>query len=99
MTECLKEISLKIELGELSSQDVNRTLIEQYLSSQRTFGECGSPDLLIRTSGERRISNFLLWDLAYTELYFTDVLWPDFKLKDLEDAISDFQNRNRRFGH
>ena len=56
------------------------------------------PDLLIRTSGEYRISNFLLWQMAYTELYFTDVLWPDFKKEDLFRAIANYQKRERRFG-
>ena len=56
------------------------------------------PDLLIRTSGEFRISNFLLWQIAYSEIYVTDKLWPDFTPKDLEDAISEFQKRDRRFG-
>ena len=56
------------------------------------------PELLIRTSGERRISNFLLWQISYAELYFTDVLWPDFSKKDLYNSIIDFQQRKRRFG-
>ncbi|MEO1253925.1 MAG: undecaprenyl diphosphate synthase family protein, partial [Bacteroidota bacterium] len=56
------------------------------------------PDLLIRTSGEMRISNFLLWQMAYTELHFTDVLWPDFRKKDLHEAILSYQKRERRFG-
>jgi undecaprenyl diphosphate synthase len=56
------------------------------------------PELLIRTSGEKRISNFLLWEIAYSELYFTEKLWPDFTKEDLYDAIYDFQNRERRFG-
>ncbi len=56
------------------------------------------PDLMIRTSGEVRISNFLLWQLAYSELWFTDKYWPEFKSEDLVDAVLDFQNRNRRFG-
>ena len=55
-------------------------------------------DLMIRTSGEHRISNFLLWQMAYAELYFTDILWPDFRKEDFYDAIIDYQNRERRFG-
>jgi undecaprenyl diphosphate synthase len=58
----------------------------------------GDPDLLIRTGGERRISNFLLWQCAYTELFFSDVLWPDFGAQALDDALSDFARRERRFG-
>jgi undecaprenyl diphosphate synthase len=61
-------------------------------------GDAPDPDLLIRTSGERRISNFLLWQLAYTEIYITDVLWPDFTRRDLDSAIRDYQGRERRFG-
>jgi undecaprenyl diphosphate synthase len=56
------------------------------------------PELLIRTSGEYRISNFLLWQIAYSELYFTDILWPDFKKEDFYEALVDYQNRERRFG-
>jgi undecaprenyl diphosphate synthase len=67
---------------------------EKYLLT-RDFPD---PELLIRTSGEYRISNFLLWQIAYSELYFTDKLWPDFRKEDLFEAIFDFQNRERRFG-
>jgi len=80
--------------GELSPADIDES----------TFGQCMSlagmvpPDLLIRTGGERRISNFLLWDLAYTELYFTDTLWPEFGPEDLDGALAFFGSRERRFG-
>jgi undecaprenyl diphosphate synthase len=60
--------------------------------------DCPDPDLLIRTSGEQRISNFLLWQVAYTELYISSVLWPDFRRRELYGAILDYQNRDRRFG-
>ena len=73
---------------------INDTLFGQYLN---TAG-IPDPELLIRTSGEYRISNFLLWQIAYTEFYFTEKLWPDFRKEDLFEAISDFQNRERRFG-
>jgi undecaprenyl diphosphate synthase len=75
-------------------KDINKDMFSGYLQT------CGmpDPDLLIRTSGEYRISNFLLWQLAYTELYFTDVLWPDFKKEDLLEAIANYQMRERRFG-
>jgi undecaprenyl diphosphate synthase len=69
-------------------------MIETYLNTSTI----PDPELLIRTSGERRISNFMLWQLAYTELYFSQVLWPDFRKKDLYEAIIDFQRRDRRFG-
>ena len=69
-------------------------MFSQYLY----FPEMPDPDLLIRTSGEYRLSNFLIWQLAYTELYFTDVLWPDFSREHLLEAIADYQRRERRFG-
>ena len=71
---------------------------EEALRSQLFTADCPDPDLLIRTSGEQRISNFLLWQLAYTELYLSPVLWPNFGRRELYDAILDFQNRDRRFG-
>lgn len=80
--------------GKLNRDDINQDLVSRYLYT----GGMPDPDLLIRTSGEYRISNFLLWQLAYTELYFTDVLWPDFKKDDLMRAIAVYQNRERRFG-
>lgn len=94
ITEAVKEIALEINQGKLKPEDINNTLFEKHLN---TIG-IPDPDLLIRTSGELRISNFLLWQLAYSELYFTSKLWPDFGKDDLYDAIIDFQNRERRFG-
>jgi undecaprenyl diphosphate synthase len=80
--------------GRLRMEDVD----EAVLSSKMFTADCPDPDLLIRTSGEQRISNFLLWQVAYTELYISNVLWPDFGRRELYDAILDFQNRDRRFG-
>jgi undecaprenyl diphosphate synthase len=80
--------------GKLKIDDINQDLVSRYLYT----GGMPDPDLLIRTSGEYRISNFLLWQLAYAELYFTDVLWPDFKKDDLFRAIAVYQSRERRFG-
>ena len=94
ITTALKQISLKIENKEISAADVNESLIESMLCTINI----PDPELLIRTSGEHRVSNFLLWQIAYTEFYFTDKLWPDFRKQDLIDAIVDFQNRERRFG-
>ncbi len=94
ITEAVKEIALEINEGKLKPEEINNTLFEKHL---KTIG-IPDPDLLIRTSGELRISNFLLWQLAYSELYFTSKLWPDFGKDDLYDAIIDFQNRERRFG-
>lgn len=90
----VKKISLKVENNEISSKDIDETLFVENLT---TFN-IPDPELLIRTSGEYRISNFLLWQIAYTELYFTNKLWPEFRKDDLHDAIIDFQNRERRFG-
>jgi len=94
ITEAVKNIALKVKNNELQIGDIDQELISSSLSTK------GIPDpsLLIRTSGEYRISNFLLWQLAYTELYFSPVLWPDFRKKDLYNAIIDFQSRERRFG-
>jgi undecaprenyl diphosphate synthase len=75
-----------------------QALTEADLASRLALGETAEPDLFIRTGGEQRISNFLLWSLAYTELYFTDTLWPDFNAKALDRAIASYQKRERRFG-
>lgn len=80
--------------GKLSPADITTELFDSYLDT----GDLPDPDFLIRTSGEMRISNFLLWQLAYTELYFTDINWPDFTISELHKALSDFQSRERRFG-
>ncbi len=80
--------------GKLPAQPIDGSTFEHYL---KTDG-IPPPELLIRTSGEKRISNFLLWQIAYSELYFTDVLWPDFRKEHLQVAIADYQNRERRFG-
>ncbi len=82
------------EKGKIASQDVSEEMIASYLD---TAG-IPDPDLLIRTSGEERLSNFLMWQLAYTEFYFTDVHWPDFSADELEKAIEKYNGRNRRFG-
>ena len=94
ITNAMKWIAEKIEKKEISSSDVNENLIESMLCTLHI----PDPELLIRTSGEHRVSNFLLWQIAYSEFYFTDKLWPDFRKQDLVDAIIDFQNRERRFG-
>ncbi|MAW21136.1 MAG: isoprenyl transferase [Flavobacteriales bacterium] len=81
-------------LENISPSIINEDLFEQYL----TTNNVPDPELLIRTSGEYRISNFLLWQIAYSELFFTETLWPDFRRNNLEDAILDYQKRERRFG-
>lgn len=89
-----RELAVKVSHGVITPDDITEELFQRHLY---TAGS-PDPDLLIRTSGEERISNFLLWQLAYTEICITDVLWPDFTRKDLEAAILDYQKRERRFG-
>lgn len=92
--EATKNIAKAVKNGEISEEDITNELYADYLSTKGI----PDPELLIRTSGEHRISNFLLWQIAYTEFYFTEVLWPDFKKEHLLEAVYNFQNRERRFG-
>jgi undecaprenyl diphosphate synthase len=92
--EAVKKIVQDAKEGVISEDDINDKTFVNYLSSS----EIPDPELLIRTSGEYRISNFLLWQIAYSELYFTPILWPDFRKENLYEAIVDFQGRERRFG-
>ncbi len=92
--DAIKKLTIDIELGKLNRKDVTEHLFESYL----TTNDIPDPELLIRTSGELRVSNYLLWQIAYSELYFTNVLWPDFRKEELYKAIVDYQNRERRFG-
>ncbi|MBI2259486.1 MAG: isoprenyl transferase [Flavobacteriia bacterium] len=94
ITNAIKEISKDVKNNKISIDKIDDELISNYLCTKH-FPD---PELLIRTSGEYRISNFLLWQIAYTELHFTDVLWPEFTNEDLYKAILDYQNRERRFG-
>jgi undecaprenyl diphosphate synthase len=94
ITEAARRISAEVTEGRLKQDSINEEVFEKYLT---TYG-IPDPDLMIRTSGELRISNFLLWQLAYTELFFTCKLWPDFGKEDFYNAIIDFQKRERRFG-
>ncbi len=94
ITDAIKRIALDVEQGKTSAQKIDDALVEQYLA---TAG-MPDPELLIRTSGEYRISNFLLWQIAYSEFYFTSKLWPDFRREDLYEAIVNYQHRERRFG-
>jgi undecaprenyl diphosphate synthase len=95
LIQSIQKIALEIQSGKISVQDINAKLLETHLA---TAG-ISEPDLFIRTSGEQRISNFFIWQLAYTELFFTDVLWPDFSVVELEKALQCFQTRERRFGY
>lgn len=90
----VKQISFEVKTGKLGPEEINNKTFEKHLC---TAG-FPDPELMIRTSGEYRISNFLLYQLAYSELYFTDTLWPDFRKENLYEAIIDYQNRERRFG-
>jgi undecaprenyl diphosphate synthase len=92
--EAAKKVALLAKNNQLKIED----LTEADFSSQLTTVGMPDPELMIRTSGEHRISNFLLWQMAYTELYFTETLWPDFRREDLFEAIVDYQKRERRFG-
>ena len=94
ITEAARKMSADVVSGVLDPGSINEEVFEKYLT---TYG-IPDPELMIRTSGELRISNFLLWQLAYTELYFTDKLWPDFGKEDFYNAVIDFQKRERRFG-
>ncbi|WED28323.1 isoprenyl transferase [Vibrio sp. DW001] len=94
ITEAAKSIALKVQEGSLQPSDIT----EELFAKELTMSDLPEVDLLIRTSGECRISNFMLWQLAYAEMYFTDVLWPDFDEDKLVDAVSWFVSRERRFG-
>jgi undecaprenyl diphosphate synthase len=94
MKEAIKSIAEQYKSGKISTSDITDELV----SNSLTTAGFPDPELLVRTSGEQRISNFLLWQIAYSELFFTDVLWPDFKEEDLYKAVISYQNRERRFG-
>ena len=94
IVRAVKEIAGKVKEGELDPSDIT----EQYLSDMLDTKGLPEPDLLIRTCNEQRISNFLLWQSAYSEFYYTDVLWPDFSARELDKAIIEFQGRDRRYG-
>ena len=93
--QAMKSIAESVLAGDMQVADINEEIIKNRLS----IADLPEPDLFIRTGGEKRISNFLLWQLAYTEFYFTNELWPDFNQASLEKAIEDFSTRQRRFGH
>lgn len=92
--QAVQQIAKEVKAGELKVEEITEDVIENHLMTH----DLPPLDLMIRTSGEQRISNYLLWQLAYAELYFTSVAWPDFKENQLYEAIYDYQKRNRRFG-
>jgi undecaprenyl diphosphate synthase len=94
ITKAMKNMASDIQSGLLKEEEITESKISQYLDTSGM----PDPELLIRTSGEHRISNFLLWQISYAELFFTDVLWPDFRKEHLYEAILSYQGRERRFG-
>lgn len=94
ITEAARQLARQVQSGEISPDDIDENRLAQHLS---THG-MPDPELMIRTSGEQRISNYLLWQLAYAELYFTNKMWPEFRRNDLFEALATYQNRERRFG-
>ena len=94
LVEAIKNITNQVVAGKLKAKEINEELISSYLSTS----QMPDPDLLIRSGGEFRISNFLLWQIAYSEIFISDVLWPDFTTKHLVEAIKDYNKRERRFG-
>lgn len=94
LVKAVKNIALDVQAGKIIPEEISQEVLQSYLSTS-AFPD---PELMIRTSGEYRISNFLLYQLAYAELYFTNTRWPDFRKENLYEAIIDFQNRERRFG-
>jgi undecaprenyl diphosphate synthase len=94
ITQAMRKLCQQVESGTINTSDIDEAVIARHLSN----ANFSDPDLFIRTSGERRISNFFLWQLAYSELYFTETLWPDFNALEFEKALKSFALRKRRFG-
>lgn len=94
LTLAMQKLAAAVERGEISSQDISEKMIQSELMTSTI----PDPDLIIRTSGEARLSNFLMWQASYSELYFSDILWPDFTVLDYDLACRNFSTRNRRFG-
>ena len=94
MTRAIRNVASDVRAGEIQPEDINEELFSSYLDTK----DIPDPDFMIRTSGEQRLSNYLLWQLAYAEFYFTPVAWPDFTPDELKKAIEEYDKRNRRFG-
>lgn len=94
LVRAMQRMAAKVETGELSPEQIDEAMVEQHLHTT----DVPDPDLLIRTGGDERLSNFLLWQSAYTELYFTETLWPDFNAQELDKAVQCYSSRERRFG-
>lgn len=95
ITQAVRQLAGAVEKGEVRSHEIT----SDHIAARLSFADLPDPDLFIRTSGELRISNFMLWQLAYSELFFTDVLWPDFSENELDQALAQFAKRERRYGH
>jgi undecaprenyl diphosphate synthase len=95
LVQAARELACKAKTGKIRPEDIN----EPALAAELQLGDIADPDLLIRTGGEQRISNFLLWNLAYAELWFTDVLWPDFDKSELNRALDAYKHKQRRYGY
>jgi undecaprenyl diphosphate synthase len=94
LVNAIREVSNKVKNNIISSKNIDENIINEHLYTRNL----PNVDLLIRTGGEKRVSNFLLWQIAYAEMYFTDILWPDFKKENFLEALDDYQKRERRFG-
>ena len=94
IVEACRQLAIKVANGSIAASDIDDALVSQHMAT----ADMPDPDLLIRTGGDLRVSNYLLWQIAYSELYFTSKYWPDFTKEDFVDAIADFQGRERRYG-
>lgn len=98
LKKAVQQIACRVKEGRIAPEDITEDTIAEYLYTGKAYNDVPDPELIIRTSGELRLSNFLLWQSAYSELVFPDVMWPDFTPEEYEKAIEDYQSRERRFG-
>ena len=98
LKKAVQQIACRVKEGRIAAEDITEDTVAEYLYTGKAYNDVPDPELIIRTSGELRLSNFLLWQSAYSELVFPDVMWPDFTPEEYEKAIEDYQSRERRFG-
>ena len=98
LKKAVQQIACRVKEGRIAPEDITEDTVAEYLYTGKAYNDVPDPELIIRTSGELRLSNFLLWQSAYSELVFPDVMWPDFTPEEYEKAIEDYQSRERRFG-
>ena len=98
LKKAVQQIACRVKEGRIAPEDITEDTVAEYLYTGKTYNDVPDPELIIRTSGELRLSNFLLWQSAYSELVFPEVMWPDFTPEEFEKAIEDYQSRERRFG-